>query len=120
LPRDDRTPERRKRPRYPAVYLGLIKGLGPREPDEGSFLGRTRNISEGGALVELQEPLPIGGWIQLSCSLGQALLELRAQVLDCRSAGDMGYQVRVRFLNLDGGSRELLRAYLATQEPEQI
>ena len=117
---NDPNPERRRRPRYPAVYLGLITGLGPGESEGGPILGRTRNISEGGALVELHESLPIGGWIQLSCSLGQALLELRAQVLDCVSIGEMGYRARVRFLNLDGASRALLRDYLKTQDqPEE-
>lgn len=96
--------------------LGPMEELDPADSPDRMIQGRTRNISLGGALVEMADQVQPGCWIQFACGGGTPVLEIRARVLACDPEGELGYLTRIQFHQIDDASQALLEAWIEDSE----
>jgi hypothetical protein len=102
-------------PRYPVQLPLLHTVLSPRAGRPS--MGWTRNVSEGGACVELAEALPHDAALRLQFQTDRGVIEAEAVVVwAAASAGGRGPMLHgVAFTHLAPDQHETLRALLQTQ-----
>ena len=101
----------RRFPRY-AIQLPLFFRTGAAQQKAG--VGWTRDISEGGARLELAERLPSRTPLQLIVRTDEGAIELEAEVVWVREAGvgEGGALHGVGFIQIPPGELEALRALI--------
>jgi hypothetical protein len=75
-------------------------------------ISKIKNISEGGILFTTSKPFKKGNIVSLKIRLPQAgdYVIFKVQVIDSVEIGkDMLYNIRAMFLNIDEGTKEMLR-----------
>jgi diguanylate cyclase (GGDEF)-like protein len=84
--------ERRRHPRLPARYPMTLRGQGR------ATSAQSKNVSEGGLLVNLREPVPLGSKVTLVIRpLGGQVIGFRGEVVRVEAVKG-GYDLGVRFL----------------------
>jgi hypothetical protein len=74
---------------------------------------RVLSLSEGGAALEISVPLVVGSQCDLSLSLRQLPVDLKARVANVDGPSAEGlYRVGVEFVSIDTADREMLRSFL--------
>jgi hypothetical protein len=104
----------RRFPRY-RMALPVLYKLLPEAVSVGA--GWTRDVSEGGACVELDERVWPGTPLQLRVQTGQGSIDLKAQVAWAgEQKSDGGTLHGVAFLQVPAAQRQALRELLRTEE----
>jgi Tfp pilus assembly protein PilZ len=105
--------ERRKWERKNALNLVDYIVLG----EYGAFLsrgmGRTRNVSEGGLLLETHRALKEGDEVLITVGLKEDLIKLRGRVVHQElPTGEYRYCAGVKFTHMGKEDREILKRYI--------
>jgi len=83
-----------------------------------SVLGYSRDISEGGMMIETPEPVAEGRTVRLSFSLPGSDAQGAARAVVIRSAPSHGrgaFSVALKFVEADTATREAIRAFVAQE-----
>lgn len=93
---------------YRYTYDGPVsyQRLGPSTP------GRVRNISEGGLMVELPEPLPPGTALDLDIALGEASMHAEVEVVWSQDSSNGSYPHGCKFTQLTLKGRMTLALFI--------
>ena len=84
-------------------------------PKEG--LGRTRNVSEGGLLLEVARPYPLSVVLDLRISLGDRIIAPKARVVRLQELAGNRIEMGLKFVELSPEDRDTIVAYIA-ENPE--
>lgn len=96
--------ERRTSPRMPVRYPIVYFYAPPNSPRM-----HTIDLSEGGAAIEAQDPLPLGAAVSFMIVAGNdQVVETNATVVHVRAAAQSPYRVGVSFPSLTPGIQKIL------------
>jgi len=85
--------ERRRHPRLPSRHAVTLSSSGR------AATARTKNVSQGGLLLNLKEPVPLGSTVSLVIRPSEGpVMGLRGEVVRVDAIGSGGYDVGVRLL----------------------
>ena len=102
--------ERRTNPRIVSVNLVSCK---PQDDfPGGERLGRTRNISIGGILLEVSQFYPLSSVIELHIALGEKILKPVGRVVRLQELEGNLVEMGVKFTEISQTDRENLKAYI--------
>lgn len=73
------------------------------------YTGTTLNVSEGGALVETESPLPFLDVINLTLALEDVLIKLKGEVAHLKKREDSLIEMGFRFVDVGEKELKLLR-----------
>ena len=106
-----------ERRRYPRVESVNLVSMGKIHEDTPVGVGRTLEISAGGALLEMAAPYPRHTVFQLDLALGNELLPVKAEIRHIHAEDDGSYKVGVHFLQLEPAARQRLESHLEARLP---
>ncbi len=78
----------------------------------GEEKGRTLNISQGGALIEVPFPIDKGQQVAMTISLGEEFAYISGRVIHRREEQSSTYQAGIEFLSIDETGKKLLAQYI--------
>lgn len=88
--------------------------------EEGHFItrgmGRTRNVSEGGLLLETHGPLTQDQTVLVTVGLEEDLVELKGKVIYTTPSEENLYWSGIEFLEIDDRGRQVLKPYIIAIE----
>lgn len=84
----------------------------------GLAFGSLETVGQGGALIRCHEPIPESAEADLAICLAGGVIRARARVL-YHLPGEDGLGIGVEFLELRGGSQELLDHLVLAPEDEE-
>jgi hypothetical protein len=87
---------------------GLNGGL------SGRGIGRTRNISCTGVLLETSNPLEPGWTVHLTLGLENEMIGIKGRVVHMEAADEGLFWAGIEFLEMDVGGKDTLERYLKT------
>ncbi|MCU0722529.1 MAG: PilZ domain-containing protein [Planctomycetes bacterium] len=107
---DQRPQDRRENPRI--VSLNLVTAR-PRD-DAGSMesMGRTRNVSIGGILLEVKKSYPLSSTLELQIALGDAIIRPVGRVVRLQELEDNQIEMGIKFTEISERDRETLKAHI--------
>ena len=124
-PTHDPAQDKRGHPRVMALNLVSFesdvppKGVeSPAEetaPREG--LGRTRNVSEGGILLEVARAYPLSAVLDLRIALGESIIAPKARVVRLQELANDRVEMGLKFVELSPEDHAAVLAYI-TEHPE--
>jgi Tfp pilus assembly protein PilZ len=84
---------------------------------DGAFLsrgmGRTRNVSEGGLLLETHRALKEGEEVLITLGLKEDMVKVRGRVVhQAEPTGEYRHSAGVKFTHMNKEDRELLKTYI--------
>lgn len=79
-------------------------------PREG--LGRTRNVSAGGLLLEVARPYPLSAVLDLRISLGERIIAPKARVVRLQELAGNRIEMGLKFVELSPEDRETILKYI--------
>ena len=104
--------EKRSNPRIVSVNLVSCK---PQDDfPGGERLGRTRNISIGGILLEVSQFYPLSSVIELQIALGEKILKPVGRVVRLQELENNLVEMGVKFTEISESDRDALKKYIAT------
>jgi hypothetical protein len=80
----------------------------------GRGIGRTRNISGAGLLLETSNPLEPGWTIHLTLGLGNEMVGIKGRVVHMEAADEGLFWSGIEFLEMDAKGKKTLENYLKT------
>jgi hypothetical protein len=98
----------RQHPRVEYRAHVLLMSAGAPGPDTRPLIGRSLNLSVSGALVEADEPCPVGSELACLIPLGGQTRTLRARVARLQPLDDHRVGIGIAFLELAPSDRALL------------
>ena len=75
-------------------------------------IGRTLNVSESGILLETHFPLEAKRIVSLSLALEDDLINMKGEVVYCRTGEAEKYETGIKFLELDDETKQTLRIFV--------
>ena len=102
--------ERREFPRIVSVNLVSCKQIDDEETDES--MGRTRNLSLGGMLLEVHKYYPLSSVIELQIALGESIVHPVGRVVRLQELAGNKVEMGIRFTELSEADRESLKKHL--------
>lgn len=103
----------RKYPRIDKIMFSAVK----RYDDDGelgeAYTGKTLNVSEGGVLIETDNPLPLRTHLDLVLGMDDNMLKLKGEVVHLEQKGDEIVDMGVMFLDMDEEARKALKRALS-------
>ena len=75
-------------------------------------IGRTINISEGGMLLEMVNPLPLLSKVALSVGLGDAVAHMEGEVVHLRKNEEGRIETGIQFIGVTDETRKIIRNLL--------
>lgn len=91
----------------PAGIAGPVDEPGPREG-----LGRTRNVSLGGVLLEVARAYPLSAILDLRIALGEAIIAPKARVVRLQELAGDRVEMGLKFVELSPADREVIRGFV--------
>jgi len=89
----------------------LIQGEGDIPIARG--MGRTRNVSEGGLLLETHRPLGVGQMVLITISLKEDIVELQGRVLYLLPpSAEKRYCAGIQLFEMDERAKSVLKRYI--------
>lgn len=104
-------PERRAE-RHPRTLLVHTVRRRDKQQEGALAVGRTLNVSTGGARVALEMPLPAGTELEVTLQLGNRLLDVAGVVVYCEPGNGRLPVVGIEFTDLSDDDQELLETHL--------
>jgi len=80
------------------------------EPREG--LGRTRNVSAGGILLEVARPYPLSSVLDLRIALGEQIIAPKARVVRLQELAGDRVEMGLKFVELSPQDRATVEAFI--------
>ncbi|GIW73189.1 MAG: hypothetical protein KatS3mg102_2731 [Planctomycetota bacterium] len=111
--------EKRKSDRVPAVHLVSFAEFGEPQQLEVLGLGATRNLSEGGVLIEAATPLPVGSEAALRLIVDGELVECRGRVVRVRVEGE-SCEMAFAFDAPAAEALERIRGFVGKRKQQQV
>ena len=97
----------------------LILGDGEGDIPIGRGMGRTRNVSEGGLLLETHRPLEAGQTILITISLREDIVELKGRVLHSLPPSvEKRFCAGVQLFEMDENAKSVLKRYIEALRTE--
>ncbi len=81
-------------------------------PREG--LGRTRNVSQGGILLEVARAYPLSAVLDLRIALGEAIIAPKARVVRLQELAGDRVEMGLKFVELSAADRSAITAFVST------
>ena len=113
--------EKRGYPRVVALNLASFESDAPpvgaetpaEEPTTREGLGRTRNVSLGGVLLEVARAYPLSAVIDLRIALGETIIAPKARVVRLQELAGDRVEMGLKFVELSPKDRETIADYVA-------
>ncbi|MHC4599079.1 MAG: PilZ domain-containing protein [Planctomycetota bacterium] len=102
--------ERREFPRIVSVNLVSCKQIDEEDPDES--MGRTRNLSMGGMLLEVHKYYPLSSVIELQIALGEKIVTPVGRVVRLQELEGNKVEMGIKFTELSETDREMLKTHI--------
>ncbi|MDH3404303.1 MAG: PilZ domain-containing protein [Acidobacteriota bacterium] len=102
--------ERRKLPRVQALHLLAVEPGGAGTPDSPVYTGRTLDVNELGARVEISVPLVLGQEVDLEIGVEDRILDVRGEAVHTELLPDGLYGAGIRFTSISQAERDILAA----------
>lgn len=119
-PAHDPAQEQRGDPRVVALNLVSFEAdsppagaQGPQDesgPREG--LGRTRNVSLGGVLLEVARAYPLSAVLDLRIALGEAIIAPKARVVRLQELAGDRVEMGLKFVELSPKDRDVIKGFV--------
>jgi len=77
-----------------------------------SCIGRTLNVSEGGILLEVHEPLPFMAKVTLSLAIKEDIIKADGEVVHLRKTKDNKVEMGIRFMNLSENDLRTIKKHI--------
>jgi hypothetical protein len=85
----------------------------------GRGMGRTRNVSEGGLLLETYNPLSRDQTILITLGLEEDMVELNGKVVHVGPSDEKGFCSGIELREMDEEGRRVLKAYTEALKAEK-
>ncbi|MHC4777877.1 MAG: PilZ domain-containing protein [Planctomycetota bacterium] len=102
--------ERREFPRIVSVNLVSCKQIDDDDPDES--MGRTRNLSMGGMLLEVHKYYPLSSVIELQIALGESIIRPVGRVVRLQELEGNMVEMGIKFTELSEADRSNLKTHI--------
>ena len=102
--------ERREFPRIVSVNLVSCKQIDEGDADES--MGRTRNLSMGGMLLEVHKYYPLSSVIELQIALGEKIVRPVGRVVRLQELEGNMVEMGIKFTELSEADREALKEHI--------
>ena len=106
-------PNRRKYARKDTLNLVDYLVLGEGGVSISRGMGRTRNVSEGGLLLETHRPLELGQTVVITLSLREDMVKLKGRVQHLLPPSeDKRYCAGIQLFEMNERDRRILKSYI--------
>ena len=78
-------------------------------------LGRTRNVSEGGILLEVARPYPLSAVLDLRIALGEKIISPKARVVRLQELAGNRVEMGLKFIELSKTDLETIQGFIGTR-----
>jgi len=102
--------EKREYPRIVSVNLVSCKKIDDEDADES--MGRTRNLSLGGMLLEVHKYYPLSAVIELQIALGEKIVHPVGRVVRLQELEGNLVEMGIKFTELSEADREALKEHI--------
>lgn len=103
----------REHPRVERILMTAVEQFNETGELAESRIGRTLNISEGGILLEVHQPLPFLSKVTLSLAIKEDIIKAEGEVAHLRKTRDGKIEMGIMFLNLSDRDRNIIKKHLA-------
>lgn len=102
----------REHPRVERILLTAVEQYNVTGELAESRIGRTLNVSEGGILLEVDQPLPFLSKVALSVALEEDIIRVEGEVTHLRRTQEGKIEMGIKFLNLSEKDLGVIRKHL--------
>src|SRR5574341_446607 len=81
---------------------------------EAEGIGRTRNLSEGGILLEVSKAYPLSAVIDLRIALGERIVHTRGRVVRLQELAGRRVEMGLKFVELSAEDLKLIREHVSS------
>ncbi|VAX23245.1 hypothetical protein MNBD_NITROSPINAE02-1969 [hydrothermal vent metagenome] len=103
---------KRKGPRVERIFLTSVS----RHHDTGelasSFVGKTLNLSDGGIMIEITEPVPLLSKVDIKVALEEYILDVKGEVVHLRKIENGHIEMGVKFLDFSDDGLKKIRNFV--------
>ncbi len=105
-----------KRTHTRVVSLNLVSYEAEDGPPgaEGEGIGRTRNLSEGGILLEVSKAYPLSALIDLRIALGEKIVHTRGRVVRLQELAGRRIEMGLKFVELSADDLRAIRDHVSS------
>ena len=76
-------------------------------------IGRTRNVSEGGILLEVARPYPLSAVLDLRIALGERIISPKARVVRLQELSGHRVEMGLKFVEMSPDDRDIVRDFVS-------
>lgn len=102
--------DRREHPRVVSVNLVSCKQLD--DAEESESMGRTRNLSMGGILLEVHNHFPLSATLNLQIALGEKIIRPTGRVVRLQELEGDRVEMGIKFTELSEEDRATLETHI--------
>lgn len=102
--------DRRDSPRVVSVNLVSCKPQDEVAGEQG--LGRTRNLSQGGILLEVNQHYPLSAVLELQIALGEKIIRPVGRVVRLQELEGQQIEMGIKFTEMSEDDRQALDAHI--------
>jgi len=106
----------RKYPRVEKLCFTAVKAYGKNGELEKGYTATTLNVSEGGMLVEAENPLPHVAEFDLTLALDDELIKLKGEVAHLKKREDGLVEMGFRFIDIGDEELKILQNALKAEK----
>lgn len=110
------TENKRREPRVETLNLVHVAEFDQRGFSAGMEMGRTLNVSHGGARLELAHALPLRSRVRMTLALGGQLLDTTGTVVHLEVIDDDRVLVGIAFDAMSEQAQQTIHAFLGSEE----
>jgi c-di-GMP-binding flagellar brake protein YcgR len=96
------------------VSLNLVSARPLDDAGGLESLGRTRNVSLGGILLEVKRPYPLSATLELQIALGDAIIRPVGRVVRLQELESNEIEMGIKFTEISERDREILKKHIST------
>lgn len=100
-------------PRVEKLILTNVETIRESGLREELSVGRTLNISEGGALIESTQAPPLTSRVSLRIAVKEHIVNVEGEVTHLNKNRDGFIEIGIKFLNLSSEDREILTMFIS-------
>lgn len=100
------------------VSVNLVSARPTDEGDEDQSMGRTRNLSLGGILMEVHRYYPLSSVLSLQIALGENIITPQGRVVRLQELANNRVEMGIKFTEISEKDREALHRHIEAHEVE--
>jgi hypothetical protein len=104
--------DRRENPRL--ISLNLVSAKPSDDAGGVESLGRTRNVSTGGILLEVNRSYPLSSTLQLQIALGDSIIRPVGRVVRLQELEGNQIEMGIKFTEISENDRDTLKKHIAS------